>query len=265
MPRRLECVRSLKSRFARRRPQHRPEGSIDRNQKRWGRASPPAACLRGGRLGSTALSAGGRRRRWPIHAGSISMSRCAPSSVGLSARVLRWISRTPARFSSVASRLLTTASVTPKHQVKLSSFMIGRAVEKAPDLAREIVKRGHEAAAHGRTWQNSYFLDPEAERKFIADSVETIQKVTGQQPIGWNAYWMRNSPHTRTSVAAVRPQGSTVPTGRHASSARWAPPYRPRHHGRGSGHWRRLAPTLSGDIPPARRMNLEPVRIEHPD
>ena len=32
-----------------------------------------------------------------------------------------------------------------KHQIKLSSFMISRAVEKAP--AREIVKRGHEAAA----------------------------------------------------------------------------------------------------------------------
>jgi len=83
-----------------------------------------------------------------------------------------------------------------KHQVKLSSFMIGQAVEKAPDLAREIVKRGHEAAAHGRTWQNSYFLDPAGERKFIADSVETIEKATGQQPIGWNFYWMRNSPHT---------------------------------------------------------------------
>ena len=46
-----------------------------------------------------------------------------------------------------------------KHQVKLSSFMIGQAVDKAPDLAREIVRRGHEAAAHGRTWQNSYLLD----------------------------------------------------------------------------------------------------------
>jgi peptidoglycan/xylan/chitin deacetylase (PgdA/CDA1 family) len=83
-----------------------------------------------------------------------------------------------------------------KHQVRVSSFMIGRAVEKAPDLAREIVKRGHEAAAHGHTWQNSYFLDADAERRFIADSVEAIQKATGQQPIGWNAYWMRNSPHT---------------------------------------------------------------------
>jgi hypothetical protein len=28
------------------------------------------------------------------------------------------------------------------------------------------------------------------------DGVEAIRKATGQQPIGWNAYWMRNSPHT---------------------------------------------------------------------
>lgn len=83
-----------------------------------------------------------------------------------------------------------------KHQVKLSSFMIGRAVDKAPDLAREIVRRGHEAAAHGRTWENSYALAPEAERRFIADGVESILKATGQTPVGWNAYWIRNSPHT---------------------------------------------------------------------
>jgi peptidoglycan/xylan/chitin deacetylase (PgdA/CDA1 family) len=44
--------------------------------------------------------------------------------------------------------------------------------------------------------RTSYFLDPDAERRFIADSVESIQKVTGKQPIGWNAYWMRNSLHT---------------------------------------------------------------------
>ena len=41
-----------------------------------------------------------------------------------------------------------------KHQVKLSSFMIGQAVEQAPELAREIVKRGHKAAAHGRSWSH---------------------------------------------------------------------------------------------------------------
>jgi peptidoglycan/xylan/chitin deacetylase (PgdA/CDA1 family) len=83
-----------------------------------------------------------------------------------------------------------------KHRVRLSSFMTGQAVDKAPDLAREIVRRGHEAGAHGRTWQNSYFLDPDAERRFIADGVESIHKATGQTPVGWNAYFVRNSPHT---------------------------------------------------------------------
>ena len=82
-----------------------------------------------------------------------------------------------------------------KHGIKLSSFMIGKAVETSPDLAREIVRRGHEAAAHGRVWDNSYQLSRDDEKSFIADSVEAIQRVTGQKPIGWNAYWMRNSIH----------------------------------------------------------------------
>jgi peptidoglycan/xylan/chitin deacetylase (PgdA/CDA1 family) len=80
-----------------------------------------------------------------------------------------------------------------KHGIKLSSFMIGKAIETSPDLAQEIVRRGHEAAAHGRVWDNSYQLPRDEEKRFIADSVETIQKVTGQTPVGWNAFWMRNS------------------------------------------------------------------------
>jgi peptidoglycan/xylan/chitin deacetylase (PgdA/CDA1 family) len=82
-----------------------------------------------------------------------------------------------------------------KHGIKVSSFMIGKAVEIAPDLAQEIARRGHEVAAHGRTWRNSYFLPRDEEKKFIADSVEMIHKVTGQRPVGWNAYWLRNSVH----------------------------------------------------------------------
>src|SRR6266566_1438800 len=46
-----------------------------------------------------------------------------------------------------------------KHGIKLSSFMIGKAVETSPDLAQEIVRRGHEAAAHGRVWDNSDWLE----------------------------------------------------------------------------------------------------------
>jgi len=45
-----------------------------------------------------------------------------------------------------------------KHSIKLSSFMIGRAVETSPDLAQEIVRRGHEAAAHGRAQHAPCFV-----------------------------------------------------------------------------------------------------------
>jgi peptidoglycan/xylan/chitin deacetylase (PgdA/CDA1 family) len=81
--------------------------------------------------------------------------------------------------------------------------MIGQAVEKAPDLAREIVRRGQEPAAQGRAWQSSYFLDSDVELRFITDCVETIQKVAGQQAIGWNAYWMRNSAHTLDTLQSL--------------------------------------------------------------
>lgn len=83
-----------------------------------------------------------------------------------------------------------------RHGIKMSSFMVGNAVDAAPDLAREIVRRGHEAAAHGRSWQNSYHLGLEDERAFIADCVASIKRATGVQPLGWNAYWMRNSVNT---------------------------------------------------------------------
>lgn len=80
-----------------------------------------------------------------------------------------------------------------KHKIKASCFMIGKAIEDAPDVAQEVVRRGHEAAAHGRTWTPSYNLPREQEKRFIADSQETIHRITGQTAIGWNAYWMRNS------------------------------------------------------------------------
>ena len=83
-----------------------------------------------------------------------------------------------------------------KYQIKISSFMIGQAVEKHPELAAEIVKRGHEAGAHGRVWSPSYDFPPEKEKEFISDCVATIKRVTGFQPVGWNAYWLRNSVHT---------------------------------------------------------------------
>jgi len=80
--------------------------------------------------------------------------------------------------------------------VKVTSHMVGQAVEKHPDLAKEIVARGHEAAGHGQTWEPQYSMTPEQERAGYQASVDTIQTVTGTRPIGFNAFWLRGTPNT---------------------------------------------------------------------
>jgi peptidoglycan/xylan/chitin deacetylase (PgdA/CDA1 family) len=89
-------------------------------------------------------------------------------------------------------------------KVNSTSHMVGSAVEKAPALAREIVERGHEAAAHGQTWTPQYDLDEAAERKFIADNVEVIKRVTGVAPLGYNCPAMRG---TKRTLALLQEQG----------------------------------------------------------
>ncbi len=80
--------------------------------------------------------------------------------------------------------------------IKVTSHMVGSAVLKHPDLAREIVSRGHEAAAHGMDWKTQYTMPFEEEKQFIADGVNAIKEVTGFTAVGYNANWLRRGENT---------------------------------------------------------------------
>ena len=80
--------------------------------------------------------------------------------------------------------------------VKVTSHMVGQAVERHPDLAKEIVERGHEASGHGQTWEPQYSMTPEQERAGYQASIDTIQKATATRPVGFNAFWLRGTPNT---------------------------------------------------------------------
>jgi len=83
-----------------------------------------------------------------------------------------------------------------KHDIKVTSHMVGRAVELNPELAKEVVNRGHEASGHGQAWIAQYSMTPEEERASYIKSADTIERVTGTRPVGFNAYWMRHSENT---------------------------------------------------------------------
>ncbi|MEN2974522.1 MAG: allantoinase PuuE [Candidatus Caldarchaeales archaeon] len=72
-----------------------------------------------------------------------------------------------------------------KHDVKVTFFATARALEKNPVLARRIVEEGHEVCSHGYRWIEHYTLTVDEEREVIRKAVETIEKLTGQRPLGW--------------------------------------------------------------------------------
>jgi peptidoglycan/xylan/chitin deacetylase (PgdA/CDA1 family) len=90
-----------------------------------------------------------------------------------------------------------------KHRVKTTSFMVAQAVDREPALAREIVERGHEAAAHGRKWAPQYTLPEQEERELIQSCIDSIQRATGTRPSGYDCYWMRGSVRTLTLLQSM--------------------------------------------------------------
>lgn len=83
-----------------------------------------------------------------------------------------------------------------KHGIKVTSHMVGRAVELNPKLAKEIVDRGHEAAAHGHTWTPHWNMTAAQERESYQANIDAVLKATGTRPVGFNAFWMRGTPRT---------------------------------------------------------------------
>src|SRR5271155_3293438 len=83
-----------------------------------------------------------------------------------------------------------------RRKVKVTSHMVGEAVDLHPALAKEIVERGHEASGHGQTWTAQYSMTPDEERASYQQSIDSIQRATGTRPVGFNAFWLRGTPHT---------------------------------------------------------------------
>jgi peptidoglycan/xylan/chitin deacetylase (PgdA/CDA1 family) len=83
-----------------------------------------------------------------------------------------------------------------RRKVKVTSHMVGATVDLHPALAKEIVQRGHEASGHGQTWAAQYSMTPEQERESYKQSVASIERATGTRPLGFNAFWLRGTPHT---------------------------------------------------------------------
>jgi peptidoglycan/xylan/chitin deacetylase (PgdA/CDA1 family) len=72
-----------------------------------------------------------------------------------------------------------------RQSVKATFYCCALALERNPEVGREITRRGHEAMGHGHRWVDNWRMDRETEGREIARAVESIQRTTGQRPLGW--------------------------------------------------------------------------------
>lgn len=83
--------------------------------------------------------------------------------------------------------------------VPATVFAVGMALERNPDAAQAMVDANFEIASHGWRWIDYQYVDEATEREHVRLAVESIEKMTGQRPVGW--YTGRCGPNTRRLVA----------------------------------------------------------------
>jgi peptidoglycan/xylan/chitin deacetylase (PgdA/CDA1 family) len=86
------------------------------------------------------------------------------------------------------------------HGVKATFTAAAVALERAPQLAREIAAQGHEACAHGYRWVHQYNMEEAVERAFIRNAVASIKRTTGTRPYGWLSRYLLTA-NTRRLLA----------------------------------------------------------------
>ena len=72
-----------------------------------------------------------------------------------------------------------------RHQAPSTFFCCALALERNPEVARQIVARGHEVCGHGYRWEEHHLMSLDQERQSIDKTVESLTRTTGQRPVGW--------------------------------------------------------------------------------
>jgi allantoinase len=85
-----------------------------------------------------------------------------------------------------------------RRRLPLTVFGVAMALERNREAVAAICEAGHEIASHGWRWISYQLVDEQIEREHMALAVTTIEKLTGQRPLGW--YTGRDSPNTRRLV-----------------------------------------------------------------
>ena len=86
------------------------------------------------------------------------------------------------------------------HGIRATWTAAALSLERAPDLAKALTSRardqGDEICSHGWRWVHQFGLNEADERAFIQRAADSLQRSTGQRPVGWLSRYLHTE-HTR--------------------------------------------------------------------
>lgn len=83
--------------------------------------------------------------------------------------------------------------------IPVTFFAAAVALERNPEVAAKLTRRGDEVAGHGYRWSNHYEMTKDEEREAIKRAVASIELTCGVRPEGW--YCREMSVNTRDLVS----------------------------------------------------------------
>ena len=112
------------------------------------------------------------------------------------------------------------AALLDRHQMTATYTAAALSLERAPEIAAYIRRAGHEACSHGWRWVHQFRLTPDDERDFIRRAALSIEKTTGQRPLGWLSRYL----HTADTRRLLQEEGFLYHMDDYSADAPfWAP------------------------------------------
>lgn len=87
--------------------------------------------------------------------------------------------------------------------VKATFFVIGRQIEKYPEIVRRIAAEGHQLGNHTYSHPNLMLCDPTRTRRELEQVQQQIQELTGQKPTLWRPPFGFRAPWTQPVAAQL--------------------------------------------------------------
>jgi len=95
------------------------------------------------------------------------------------------------------------AALLDKYQVAATYTAAALSLERADSVTSYLRGSRHEVCSHGYRWIHQFRLGPDAERQFIRDAADSIEKTTGRRPVGWLSRYL----HTADTRRLLQEEG----------------------------------------------------------